>query len=84
VPLPGPLGDTEFFGLFLDRVADHGGGAVDALEFMAELLEFGAAGHQAGELVAGDLGFLVVAEGPAAVEQQEPVSDRIGVVRVCG
>src|SRR5690606_25875944 len=44
----------------------------------------GAPGHLPGELGQGDLRLRVVAQRRAALEQQESVTDRVGVVRVVG
>src|SRR3712207_4960158 len=41
-------------------------------------------GHHRGELLAGDLALAEVPHAAAAVEQQEPVTDRVRVVRVVG
>src|SRR5580704_3140979 len=80
----GLVGDPEFFDICLQGVADVGGGAPFAFQLVGQLLQFGAAGHQAGQLVPGDLALLEVAEGFTPIEQQEPVPDGVGVVRVVG
>ena len=61
-----------------------GGDGPGALEFVLERLELGTAGHQPGELVDGDLVLGERAHRLAAVEDQEPVADRVGVARVVG
>src|SRR5689334_17654010 len=78
------LFDAEFLYLFFEDLGGFGGGAAGLLEFVAEFFQFGAAGHQGGEFVAGDLALGVVAEAAAAFGEQEPVADRVGVVRVVG
>src|SRR6476661_8751805 len=75
------VSDVGHFGLdFLDDVAV----AAELFEFVGEFREFGAAGHLGGEFVEGDVLLVVVADRFAALEQQEPVTDREGVVRVVG
>src|SRR4051794_16178862 len=71
-----------------DLVFQRGGDLPDlrvgagTLQLVAEFVQFGAAGHQAGELVAGDLALGVVADAAAAVQDEEAVADRVGVVWV--
>src|SRR5512140_1721783 len=80
----GRAGDAEFAHVALHLVRGLGGGAAGRLELVAELLELAAAGHQPGQFLQGDLLLLVVADAAAAVEQQETVTHRVGVVRVVG
>ncbi|MCY1224178.1 hypothetical protein D9M72_363240 [compost metagenome] len=58
--------------------------APDLFEFVGEFGELSTAGHLGGELVEGDVLLFVVADRLAALEQQEPVTDGEGVVRVVG
>ena len=78
------VADAETFHVLFHGTAEVGDGTARAFQLVGQLLQLGAAGHQAGELVPGDLVLLVVADGRAAVQQQEPVAHRVGVVRVVG
>src|SRR4029078_3162219 len=53
-------------------------------DLVFELFELGAAGHQPGQLGLRDLLFGEVAEAVPAIEEQEAIADRIGVVWVVG
>src|SRR5260370_5328592 len=52
------------------------------LQFVGELFEVMPAGHRLYEFFAADTGPGVVADRSAAVEDDEPVTDRVGVVGV--
>ena len=53
-------------------------------QLMAERLELGATGHHLHQLLQGHLGLGEVAHAASATQQHEPVTHRVGVVRVVG
>src|SRR2546430_10394790 len=71
-----PRPDAQLVHLRLQDVCRLGRRTPAGLQLVAELLQLGTAGHQTGQLVAGDRVLLGVPEDPAPLEGQEPVADR--------
>jgi hypothetical protein len=62
--------DAELLHLRFEHVRGLSRPAASALEFVMELFEFGATGHQRGELVAGDLVLPEVADAATPLKQE--------------